>query len=230
MTTPEHTLAALCTRSHEISKSKGWLENPRPFHTLCLLMHTEVSEACEDWRGNHEPNQIYYEVKISGGRKEAAPTKDIQDLAKNLDCHPDDIKEVKPCGIPIEFADVVIRIAQWAGTAGIGEKFEKEYAVIDHEAKPYNNDFEEVLAWVHVDISEAVKAEWRLREGLYDAELRPVEGVPSTQHPRVVHHLAQACWRLFKLSDVNKIDLWAAIDEKEAFNMTRPTRHGGKKI
>jgi len=225
----EHTISALCTRSHEISKSKGWLENPRPFHTLCLLMHTEVSEACEDWRNNYKPAEIYYELKIAG-HPEKAPIKDRTRLAEDFGVHIDDVSEPKPCGIPIEIADIVIRIAQWAGTAGIGEKLEEEYGHISRGCKPMTDDFEEVLAWTHVDIAKATDAEWRLRNDKTDAELMPVAGVPSDQHPRVVHYLAQAMWRLFTLSDAHKIDLWSAIDEKEAFNKTRPMMHGGKKI
>jgi len=32
------------------------------------------------------------------------------------------------------------------------------------------------------------------------------------------------------MATTSKIDLWAVIDEKTAFNRTRPYRHGGKKL
>lgn len=43
---------------HEIAISKGWWETERDFGEIIALMHTELSEAYEEYR-NHKEN-IYY--------------------------------------------------------------------------------------------------------------------------------------------------------------------------
>jgi NTP pyrophosphatase (non-canonical NTP hydrolase) len=55
------------------------------------LMHSEISEALEEYRNGRRPDEIY---------------------TCNVDGH-------KPLGIPIELADVVIRIAHFCGKHGI---------------------------------------------------------------------------------------------------------------
>jgi NTP pyrophosphatase (non-canonical NTP hydrolase) len=78
-------------RVHTLAREKGWWEDASPdVSAKFLLMATEVHEAFEEWRNNHPLTEIYE--------------------------HPD--KPGKPEGVPIELADVVIRVmdfCQWAG-------------------------------------------------------------------------------------------------------------------
>ncbi|MFW5436336.1 hypothetical protein [Paenibacillus apiarius] len=73
---------------HQNAIDKGWYEEPRNFGELVALMHSELSEALEDYRNGRGFNDIYYEGD-------------------------------KPCGIPIELADTVIRIFDTCGHLGI---------------------------------------------------------------------------------------------------------------
>lgn len=82
------TINALVRDAHQNAIDKGWYEEPRTFAELIALMHSELSEALEDYRAGRAINEIYYEGE-------------------------------KPCGIPIELADVLIRIFDTCGYYGI---------------------------------------------------------------------------------------------------------------
>lgn len=85
-------IKSLIEESHRIATEKGWNPNnePRPIPELLVLIHSEVSEALEEYRKGHAIKTIYY----TG----------VDD---------------KPEGFPVEIADVVIRIADLCGQYSI---------------------------------------------------------------------------------------------------------------
>lgn len=76
------SVADWCRASHEVSRSKGWYDDETgdSFATKMILVHSELSEVIEEYRNGKGMNEIYYSDKG------------------------------KPEGIPIEMADVLIRI------------------------------------------------------------------------------------------------------------------------
>ena len=82
------TINELMDESYQIAKDHGWTEDGRTFGDHVSLMHSELSEALEDFRKGRDLPEIYWEGE-------------------------------KPCGIPMEFADTVIRIAQYCKETGI---------------------------------------------------------------------------------------------------------------
>jgi len=76
--------------SHAIAVSKGWWKEDRNVGELLALVHSEVSEALEEWRD-----------------------RGVEELAVIR------IEDGKPEGFPVELADTLIRICDLAESAGI---------------------------------------------------------------------------------------------------------------
>ena len=76
----------LAKEVHALAINKGWYPVPSPTFPECIAMfHSEISEALQLYRDGYAPEEIRIE--------------------------PDALCESgKPTGIPIEFADVIIRV------------------------------------------------------------------------------------------------------------------------
>lgn len=76
---------------HSYAKDKGWWDGTPDTSAKLMLMATEVHEAFEEWRNNRALTEVYY----------------------------DEDKPTKPEGVPVELADVVIRVLDFCEWAGI---------------------------------------------------------------------------------------------------------------
>lgn len=75
----------------------------------------------------------------------------------------------------------------------------------------------EILALVHSEISEALEAD---RKNLMDDKITHRSGIEV--------ELADAMIRILDYAGANNLDLGGAIEEKLAYNKTRPHKHGKK--
>ncbi|MYX21982.1 hypothetical protein GTY77_18230 [Streptomyces sp. SID8380] len=101
------TINELVQEAHQNAVSKGWWEGDRSFGELIALMHSELSEALEDYRNGKAVNKVWYEYKEEDGEISR-----VSGFIRNGVLG-------KPCGIPSELADVVIRVFDTCGRYGI---------------------------------------------------------------------------------------------------------------
>lgn len=187
----------LVKAAHGNAVDKGWWQEERSLGELVALIHSEASEALEDFRNGHEPTDVWYE-------KKDASTGQVKTLA----LQPFD--DWKPCGIPSELADIVIRVYDLVGKHGNVDAFASNVRTFfksnDAHSVVEDESFGENMGWIHVLISNLL-----IFRG-------------------TAFNLAEAVYNTYKLAEFSGIDLDAAIAEKMAFNATRPIRHGGKKL
>lgn len=178
--------------SNQIAHEKGWWDTPRSKAAISLLVQTEISEIIEEYRKNHEVNEVWYEKTYS---KEGVEYTTVGE------------KGDKPCGIPIELADVVIRIADYSAEQG----YDLDQALGRLPALENYDSLEEYL----VRISWAISMAWNADS----------HGVLTEDF-----FLAIAIRYAFRLAYDFNIDIWSAIAEKTGYNQRRPYRHGNKRI
>jgi|SRR5210317_765435 NTP pyrophosphatase (non-canonical NTP hydrolase) len=97
--------------SYDNAVEKGWHEQERSIGDLIALMHSELSEALEEYRNGRTPTEVYY--------------------------NPD--KPRKPEGIPIELADCVIRIFDFCGKYGIDLEEALNEKIIYNKSRPHRH-------------------------------------------------------------------------------------------
>jgi NTP pyrophosphatase (non-canonical NTP hydrolase) len=215
-------LDELVSTSYEIAKSKGWWDKPRSFAALTLLMQSEISEALEDYRSNKGLNEVWYENAKSKAPRCHCGTDHGEGCEMHHYLMPDGhctcyVTHKKPCGIPSELADVVIRVADFCGHHKL---------VLSPASKSIigQKDFEQALAESAACISDAYRDLSKIDTKVQDLWYSGSFGVSvSFSLSKAVEHLLFTC-------EANDINIWKAIEEKTAFNRTRPERHGNKKV
>lgn len=194
-------IAELVKEAHQNAVNKGWWEEPRTYGELIALVHSEVSEALEDYRTpGIKPSDVWYERTLAPGVvAKRVKQKEATD---------------KPCGIPSELADICIRIFDIAGKYGWGMRLEAEYQWINELEKREKwtaLSFVGKLAVIHAELSKS------LEEHDYNDDLG-----------MAIDRLAAVLVEVEFIAKEYGIDLERAIAEKMQYNSTRPQRHGGK--
>lgn len=110
----ELTIKGIIESSYETAKEKGWWKPEKSFGELIALIHSELSEALEEYRTGKKPTEVYYnELDLS--------------------------KDPKPEGIPIELADVIIRIADLCGHYGVDLEDAIRQKLIYNQTRPHRH-------------------------------------------------------------------------------------------
>lgn len=95
------TIPSLVYDAFKVSKANGFHDRDDvTFGDRIALVHSELSEALEEFRAGHDFDEVYYNEAIDPKTG-------------------DTVLIDKPEGIPIELADAVIRIADICGRYGI---------------------------------------------------------------------------------------------------------------
>ncbi len=100
----------LIDKSYQTAYEKGWWEGED--HNVpekLALIHSEVSEALEDWRNNKDMKKIYY------------------------------TKDGKPEGFIVELADVLIRIGDLCGRYGLNLEEALKVKMEYNDTRPYRH-------------------------------------------------------------------------------------------
>ena len=120
------TLDEMAQEVWEWAQSKGWEPNPaRTFGDVCALLHSEVSEALEEFRTYHDTIG-HYETYGEGGPFLWETT------SANYG-------NSKPLGVPSEFADILIRLLHYAAAYGIDLEAEYEAKMAYNRSRPYRH-------------------------------------------------------------------------------------------
>lgn len=129
---------------HKNSIAHGWWTEPRPFGEICALIHSELSEALEEYR-NMRP--CVYIVK--------------SEEIKAISPEQYQLNGEKPEGIAVELADAVIRILDY-----MDEMVLDYLPDADEIYKDIPLNFGEFIALCHSDITDAYNRS-RMGEGKY---------------------------------------------------------------
>ena len=114
-------------------------------------------------------------------------------------------KPTKPEGFPTEMADFVIRLADWAADKGEMSE-ELAYAINGGLGECKHMDLQAELTELHEAVNTSVEA-----------------AINKSQKP---HTLYASIALAFFTAEGLGIDLAAVIEQKMAYNATRPIRHG----
>lgn len=191
---------------HQNAVEHGWWDEDRTFGDIIALCHSELSEALEEYRARRP--MIWHLCK-----KGWPCDGELCDEWIEGECQ---IKylESKPEGIAVELADCVIRILDWLGKEGINA----DALIVDpldfcDLPAPAYGGFGTFIARLHCILSSAFSC-WYNGNGTTAVAMRLVFCINEIENWTKEH----------------SVDLEAVMEQKHAYNKTRPYRHGGKAL
>lgn len=198
---------------HENAVAHGWWENDREISEIYVLIHSELSEALEEYRSGKP------DVYCAAHGSDWCPIcyGDTCAVSPDTDCLTCFAQRAesgkvpnKAEGVITELADAVIRIMDYLGKYGKEIK-RLEYSEIEGD----KGNFTDMLAGVHTCLSLAY----------YQAVTRnslSVQGEPV--------NIAVVVRLIWEYTNFRGYDLAQIVRIKHEYNKTRPYKHGGKRI
>lgn len=201
---------------HQNAVEHGWWDEKRSFGDIISLCHSELSEALEEFRAGR-PN-LYFPCNAGGLC--------VDDRDDNVDCGSrvrkasDPVafcsaRSKKPEGIAVELADCIIRVLDWFGKEELDADTlvaeAKKAVVCDVPGRIYASTLGDRIARWHLLLSLAYSC-WCRASAQYAAALRMALCVAEIE-----------AWAVRE-----GVDMEAILEQKHAYNKTRPYRHGGK--
>ena len=114
-----------------ISKQHGFHDKEPSFGEVCALIHSEVSEAFEDYRNGESLVEMFY-LTDDGERTSLSARRVVNDVTERVETLLN-----KPCGIPSELGDIVIRVMDFCGAHGIDLERVIREKMIYNETRPH---------------------------------------------------------------------------------------------
>ena len=114
----ELAMKLLAESAHRNARSKGWYENGRKFPEEIALVHSEASEALEAYRDGHGMDEHFYSVSSKdnqNGNHDRLWADPEATLPTTYAGYEQLGIVAKPCGIPSESADILIRVGDYCG-------------------------------------------------------------------------------------------------------------------
>ena len=129
----------LCKKAHANAVNKGFWEEDKSFGEQIALMHSELSEALEEYRDGRGIDSVYFQCKLP--QNISCNIGQINGVClTNISPIENQCESAKPCGIPIELADVLIRIFDTCGRYGIDLEQAIEIKMKYNESRPYKHN------------------------------------------------------------------------------------------
>jgi hypothetical protein len=121
------SLAQMQAEVYDNNVAHGWFDDDRPFGTGNALLHSEVSEAFEEYRDHG----------IMGYVLDKSVHPDAPDVILIAD--PKDYGDRKPLGVPSEYADILIRLLDSCQRDGVDLMAEYEAKMKYNRTRPYKH-------------------------------------------------------------------------------------------
>ena len=196
---------------HDNSDRHGWWDEERSTGEILSLIHSELSEALEEYRAAR-PNIWYACEEAQTGEIHICDPKDENECLNFGGENECKYRGHKPEGIAVELADAVIRIFDFIGA--IGGHLENVTTVTELLADmpetrraDCEQKFPDFLCLLHYIVSEAYGADNAEKAGQ----------ILMTVAAMIIYWIVK-----------QGIDAETLILEKHSYNKTRPYKHGNK--
>lgn len=190
---------------HANAVAHGWWETERDPAEIIALIHSEWSEALEEYRAGRP--MLWHECMDEGQAPEDRPVV----CEQCTDCYYYGKKcehsGKKPEGIAVELIDGCIRILDFAAHEKVSLKFEA--------IEPLQPTLPKLIADLHYYTSKALDDVGRSGKII--------------SHTHIPEWLGSAVYEVFRYIYAHRLEAGKIMFEKHEYNKTRPYRHGGKK-